>query len=186
MTFMATAWTKKTSAIYVIAASLSAVFGSFPILRWGFTRYWEWQHGGRPMVFVIGPEDNAATVATLLSIAVLFLTLRHVSRKRPLSNPPALPAPDWPRFPWIYAAPALHLFTCLIAIIAKLAPRLNYLRFAGEIAFLVDFPISTVFWMLLWTQHSILGGLWIVVVGTLWWYLLSVGVRRLLRKAWGE
>jgi hypothetical protein len=121
-----------------------------------------------------------------LSIAVLFLTLRHVSRKRPLSNSPILPAPDWPLFPWIYAAPALHLFTCLIAIIAELAPRLSYLRFAGEIAFLVDFPISTVFWILLWTQHSILGGLWIVVVGTLWWYLLSVGVRRLLRKAWGE
>jgi hypothetical protein len=48
-----------------------------------------------------------------------------------------------------------------------------------------DLPVSLVVFALAW-QYPVLAGIWIMVVGTLWWYFLSrlleIGVRKLLRK----
>ncbi len=46
---------------------------------------------------------------------------------------------------------------------------------------LVDFPISLVALALAW-KYSALATAWILVVGTLWWYLLSRGAGLMLRR----
>jgi hypothetical protein len=73
----------KTKAVgYAIVAAFSTLVVSFSIFRWGFIQYWQWQHQGRKMVFVIGPEINAAGLAVVLSIIVLLLSLRGSTRHR--------------------------------------------------------------------------------------------------------
>jgi hypothetical protein len=77
-----TATTKKTSAtVFAIVAALLALLVSYWTFRWGFIRFWEWQHEGRRMVFVFGPEINAAALAVLSSIAVFLVVFRHLLRK---------------------------------------------------------------------------------------------------------
>jgi hypothetical protein len=51
-------------------------------------------------------------------------------------------------------------------------PRLDFLGTVWTYLMLIDFPISLVTFALAW-KHSVLAAAWLVVVGTLWWYLLS-------------
>jgi hypothetical protein len=50
---------------------------------------------------------------------------------------------------------------------------------------LADFPVSLVVFALAW-HHAVLATIWLVVAGTLWWYLLSrlleLAVQWLMRK----
>jgi hypothetical protein len=46
---------------------------------------------------------------------------------------------------------------------------------------LVDLPISLVAFALAW-KYSALATVWILVVGTLWWYLLSRAAGLLVRR----
>jgi hypothetical protein len=85
---------------------------------------------------------------------------------------------------WVYALPMAHLCTCLIGIAGTLAPRVSVLAFAWSLVFFVDFPISIVPLILAW-KFPFLAALWLLVAGTLWWYLLSLGVRRLVREIRG-
>lgn len=73
---------------------------------------------------------------------------------------------------------------CLIGIVGTLVPEVNYLAFAWSLVFLADFPISIVPVILIW-KYSLLAGLWLIVLGTLWWYLLCLGVERLIREIRG-
>jgi len=59
-----------------LAAFLTLLI-SFFVFRWGLIRLWEWQHEGRRMMFVIGPEINAAILALLSSSIVFVVVFRR-------------------------------------------------------------------------------------------------------------
>ena len=84
---------------------------------------------------------------------------------------------------WIYFLPILHLCVCLISMVGYLVPRLQYLGIAWTGIMLADFPISAVALALaLAWKYSALAAAWILVVGTLWWYLLSREAELVLRR----
>jgi len=78
------------------------------------------------------------------------------------------------RFHWIYILPFIHFCACLTSMIGLVVPRLQYLGIVWSFIMLADLPISLVAYALAW-EHSLPAALWIVVAGTLWWYLLSCG-----------
>ena len=82
---------------------------------------------------------------------------------------------------WIYFLPILHLSVCLISMVGYLVPRLQYLGIVWTGIMVADFPISLVALALAW-KHSALAAAWILVVGTLWWYLLSRGAELVVRR----
>ncbi len=49
---------------------------------------------------------------------------------------------------------------------------------------LVDMPVSAIAYALAW-KHGTVAAIWVVVVGTLWWYLLSRGLGLLIAKLLG-
>lgn len=82
---------------------------------------------------------------------------------------------------WIYFLPILHLCACLTSMVGYLMPRLQYPGIVWTGIMLADFPISLMALALAW-KYSAPATTWILIVGTLWWYLLSrgaeLGVRR--------
>lgn len=46
---------------------------------------------------------------------------------------------------------------------------------------IIDLPVSLVAFGLAW-KYSVLAAIWIVVVGTFWWYLLSRGIKLMFDK----
>jgi hypothetical protein len=82
---------------------------------------------------------------------------------------------------WIYLLPILHLCACLISMVGYLVPKLDYLGIVWTGILLVDFPISLVGFALAF-KYSALATAWILVVGTLWWYLLSRGAELMVRR----
>jgi len=49
---------------------------------------------------------------------------------------------------------------------------LQYLGIVWTFVMLADLPISLVAFGLAW-KHGLLAAMWVVVAGTLWWYILS-------------
>jgi hypothetical protein len=82
---------------------------------------------------------------------------------------------------WIYLLPILHLCACLISMVGYLVPRLQYLGMVWTGIMFADFPISLLAFALAW-KYSALATAWILVCGTLWWYLLSRGAELVARK----
>lgn len=82
---------------------------------------------------------------------------------------------------WIYFLPALHLFACLISLVGYVIPSLQYLGIVWTYIMLADFPISAVALAAVW-KHGAIAAAWILVVGTLWWYLLSRGAEFVVRR----
>jgi hypothetical protein len=82
---------------------------------------------------------------------------------------------------WVYLLPTLHLGASLTMPLGYLIPRLDFLALVSTYLMFIDFPISLVTFALAW-KHSVLAGAWLIVVGTLWWYLLSRGVLFVFRK----
>jgi hypothetical protein len=82
---------------------------------------------------------------------------------------------------WTYFLPLLHLCACLISMSGYLIPSLQYLGIVWTGIMVVDFPISLVALALAW-KYSALATAWILVVGTLWWYLLSRGAELVVRR----
>jgi hypothetical protein len=86
---------------------------------------------------------------------------------------------------WVYFLPALHLSAFALANIGYLLPTFQHLGIIESYIILADFPISILVFALAW-RYPVLAALWIVVAGTLWWYLigrlLKFGVQNLLRK----
>jgi hypothetical protein len=66
-------------------------------------------------------------------------------------------------------------------MLGHLIPSLQYLGIVWGGIMLADFPISLVALALAW-KYSALAAAWILVVGTLWWYLLSRGVELVVRR----
>jgi hypothetical protein len=93
---------------------------------------------------------------------------------------------NWQKcFRWAYIPPLIHLWICFVGIVGTLVPRVNYLAFAWTFVFIADFPISIIPFVLVW-KYPLTGALWLIVVGTLWWYLLTLGAERLVREVRGD
>jgi hypothetical protein len=58
-------------------------------------------------------------------------------------------------------------------------PGLSFIAFVFEVIFWIDIPISIP--VLVWNREF-LAVAWIVVMGTAWWYALSLGVEALLKS----
>ncbi len=66
-------------------------------------------------------------------------------------------------------------------MLGHLIPRLQYLGIVSTYLTFLDFPISLVALALVW-KYSTLAVAWILVVGTFWWYLLSLGAKLVIDK----
>jgi hypothetical protein len=75
----------------------------------------------------------------------------------------------------VYMLPTLHLLVSLFSVLGIIALRLPLLGDLWGLIMLIDLPISIVAYVVGW-KYSWIAALWIIVVGTLWWYLLSRGV----------
>jgi hypothetical protein len=85
------------------------------------------------------------------------------------------------RFRWVYLLPVLHLCACLTSVVGHVIPGLQYLGIVWVFIMLIDLPVSAIAYALAW-NHGTVAGIWVVVVGTLWWYLLSRGAEILVNK----
>lgn len=80
---------------------------------------------------------------------------------------------------WIYLLPTIHLIACAISFLGYLIPQAGFLGIVCIV--LVDLPVSAIFYALAW-KYEVIAVLWVLVVGTLWWYLLARAIDRLIRK----
>lgn len=79
---------------------------------------------------------------------------------------------------YVYITPAIHLVASLYAAIGFYvgdAPT-HVVRMWNALTF-ADFPVSVIGILLTWGQKW-LAMAWMVVAGTLWWYFLSLCVRK--------
>jgi len=82
---------------------------------------------------------------------------------------------------WIYFVPILHFCACLMSTLRYFVPGLQYLVVIWEFVLHADFPVSLVAYAL--EPHSgALAAIWIVVAGTLWWYLMSRAAENLFYR----
>ncbi len=82
---------------------------------------------------------------------------------------------------WVYFLPILHFCACLMSTLRFFVPGLQYLSVMWDFVVRVDFPISLVV-QALGPHYSALAAIWVVVAGTLWWYVLSRAAEALLKK----
>ena len=73
---------------------------------------------------------------------------------------------------WIYFLPILHFCACLMSTLRYFVPGLQYLVVIWDFVMHADFPISLLAYALT-PKYAALAAIWIVLAGTLWWYLLS-------------
>jgi hypothetical protein len=73
---------------------------------------------------------------------------------------------------WIYFLPILHFCACLMSTLRFFVPGLQYLSVMWDFVVSADFPISLVA-DALGPHYSAVAAIWVVVAGTLWWYLIS-------------
>src|SRR5271155_4234835 len=73
---------------------------------------------------------------------------------------------------WIFFLPILHFCACLMSTLRYFVPGLQYLVVIWDFVIHADFPVSLVAYALT-PKYAPLAAIWIVVAGTLWWYLLS-------------
>jgi hypothetical protein len=73
---------------------------------------------------------------------------------------------------WVYWPPLIHLAICLVAMLGYVIPSLQFLGILWSVVTIADFPVSLVTVGLAFSNNGVLAGIWAVVAGTLWWYLL--------------
>jgi uncharacterized membrane protein (DUF106 family) len=66
----------------------------------------------------------------------------------------------------------VHLSICLVAMLGYIVPSLQFLGILWSIITIADIPVSFVTVGLAFSNHSVLTGVWAIVAGTLWWYVL--------------
>ena len=88
-------------------------------------------------------------------------------------------------FRWVYVLPILHLCVFAVANLGIFIPARQSLGVLETYLIAADLPVSLVVFALAW-HYPVLAEMWIMIVGTLWWYFLSrlleMGVHKLLRK----
>lgn len=82
---------------------------------------------------------------------------------------------------WVYLLPFLHVCACLISMIGHVIPKLQSLGIVWVFVMLVDLPVSALAYALAW-NHGTIAAVWVVVAGTLWWYILSCAVGSLYHR----
>jgi hypothetical protein len=82
---------------------------------------------------------------------------------------------------WVYFLPILHFCACLMSTLRFFVPGLQYLSVMWDFVVRVDFPISLVADALT-PKFAPLVAIWIVVAGTLWWYVISRAAETLFYK----
>jgi hypothetical protein len=73
---------------------------------------------------------------------------------------------------WVYLLPSLHLGVCLFAFVGFVIPGLQFLGILFTFIVFADLPISLPYYALGW-KYGDLAVSWILVAGTLWWYVLG-------------
>jgi hypothetical protein len=82
----------------------------------------------------------------------------------------------------VYIPPLIHIGICAVALVAYvLPPQLQFLGILWVILNIIDFPVSLVAMAAAWA-NGVLAGAWIIVIGTLWWYFLSVSISFVLKR----
>jgi len=76
------------------------------------------------------------------------------------------------RLPQVYRLPLIHFAICIIAMSGLVVLQLQPLGILMMFVNIADFPISLVAFALSF-HHDALAWIWMLVVGTLWWYLLG-------------
>jgi hypothetical protein len=80
----------------------------------------------------------------------------------------------------IYVLPALHLCAC-----ATMLPMGDLKHIYLEYMIIIDFPLSFFLAIFAWRFGYLVFWLFLIF-GTAWWYLIGLGVRRLVRIAMGQ
>ena len=86
------------------------------------------------------------------------------------------------RLRWIYWPPLVHLALGLIALLGYVVPGLDFLGVLFSLLTLADIPVSFVTVGPAFGNHGVLAGIWAIVAGTLWWYLLCLTAEILAGK----
>jgi len=81
---------------------------------------------------------------------------------------------------WVYFLPAIHLSACVISMVGYIAD-LEHLGIIWVFIVLADLPVSAIYYALAW-KYGMIGVVWVVVTGTLYWYWLSRGVEILINR----
>jgi hypothetical protein len=81
----------------------------------------------------------------------------------------------------LFVLPALHFCIYAFSLVAQLFPSLQFLGIVGTFVMAADLPVSLVAYGLAW-KFPILASAWILVAGTVWWYLLSRAIAFLVRR----
>jgi hypothetical protein len=89
------------------------------------------------------------------------------------------------RLGWAHRLPLIHLAICLIAMLGYVVPGLDFLGILFSVLTLADIPVSFVTIALGFSNHTVLAGIWTLVAGTLWWFLLCLTAETLARKIRG-
>jgi hypothetical protein len=89
---------------------------------------------------------------------------------------------------WVYFLPTLHFSVCLVTMLGAAvrllgyaAPKLDSLGILWTYVMIADLPVSVPAYFLAYA-YPLFAWTWILVAGTLWWYLLSRGVRFVLAR----
>jgi hypothetical protein len=82
---------------------------------------------------------------------------------------------------WIYFLPILHFCACLMSTLRYFVPGLQYLVVIWDFVMHADFPVSLLAYALT-PKFAPLAAIWIVVAGTLSWYVLSRATELLVNK----
>ena len=86
-------------------------------------------------------------------------------------------------FRWVYLLPLIHFCACLTSMVGLIVPqlqtgdRVEFHNAGGS----PDFTCRVCM-----AKYSALADLWILVAGTLWWYLLSRGAELVFDKFKGS
>ena len=78
----------------------------------------------------------------------------------------------WNRLRWVYWPPLIHLSVCLGVMLGYVVPGLQFLGILWSVLTIADFPLSIVTVALAFSHHGVIAAVWVLLAGTLWWYVL--------------
>jgi hypothetical protein len=80
----------------------------------------------------------------------------------------------------VYILPAIHLSLCVISYVGLLIPALSQVGIVWTFIMLGDLPLSIFAYIFAFSNHSLLALLWIIGVGTWWWYYVSRWMEKII------
>ncbi len=86
---------------------------------------------------------------------------------------------------WVYVLPALHLLVCAVLLFGSYVLGWSTAGLLWGFLVLLDLPASLPYYFAAWS-HGTMAALWIIVVGTIWWYLVSRAIDRLMTRVWSK